>query len=122
MPDSGGPPGVGELSRQVREVLTRFEQLVNKLETQFVNKDFFKLYTDGVNRELEHLVKSHAELKQDASKSVDTLERAEKDRNDQLEKRIAQLEGNITWIVRIVIAAIVVAVLAAVGFSKSGGA
>lgn len=122
MPDSGGPPGVGELSRQVREVLARFEQLVNKLETQFVNKDFFRLYTDGVEREIKHLRQAQADLKQDAGKSVDTLERAEKDRNDQLEKRIAQLEGNITWIVRIVLAAIVVAVLAAVGFSKSGGA
>ena len=108
MPDT--PPGVGELSRQVREVLGRFEGLANKLETNFVNKDIFKLYSDGVTRELEHV-----------SKAIDIQVLAEKERNDQLEKRISKLEGNITWVVRIVIAAIIVALLAAIGISKAGG-
>ena len=108
MPDS--PPGVGELSRQVREVLGRFEGLANKLEANFVNKDIFKLYSDGVTRELEHV-----------SKALDMQVQAEKERNDQLEKRISKLEGNVTWVVRIVIAAVIVALLAGIGISKAGG-
>lgn len=111
MPDSSlGPPGVGELSRQVREVLARFEQLVNKLETQFVTKDFFTLYTGGVTREIEHLA--------DGAKNA---EKTEKDRNDVLEKRIANLENNQRWVVRIVLAAVIVALLGIIGFGKSGG-
>jgi hypothetical protein len=109
MADSS-PPGVGELSRQVREVLGRFEGLVNKLEAQFVTKEIFKLYTDQMTRELEHLIKGQ-----------DQQVAAEKERNDQLDKRIAKIESNITWIVRLVLAAVVVALLAGIGLSKAGG-
>lgn len=109
MPDSV-PPGVGELARQVRDVLGRFESLANKLETQFVSKEIFKLYTDGVTRELEHL-----------SKAADQSVAMEKERNEQLERRISKLESNLTWVVRIVIAAVVVALLAGIGISKAGG-
>lgn len=109
MPDTGNQaPTPGELSRQVREVLGRFEALLNKLDTQFVSNAIFKLYSDGVARELEHLVKGQ-----------DVMVLAEKDRNDQLEKRISKVEGNITWVVRIVIAAVILAILAALGLSKS---
>jgi CHASE3 domain sensor protein len=84
--------------------------LVTKLETQFVTRDFFTLHSDGVKSEQGHL-----------RASVDQLEKAEKERNDQLERRIKQLEDNQKWIVRLVLAAVIVAVLAAVGFSKSAG-
>jgi len=110
VPDTQNSPALGELSRQVRDVLTRYEGIANKLETNFVTKEFFKLYTDGLARELEH-----------ASRAADRQAAAEKERNDQLDKRVSKLESNITWVVRVVIAAIVVAVLAAIGISRSGG-
>lgn len=103
MPDSGNQsPTPGELSRTVRDVLGRFEALANKLDVQFVNKDIFKLYSDGVARELEHLIKGQEQ------------------RDAQLEQRIQKLENNITWVVRIVIGAVVLAVLAAIGISRIG--
>lgn len=121
MPDSANPPGLGELSRQVREVLARYEAIANKLEANFVNKEIFKLYTDGVTRELEHLsdaAKSQIAALAEADKAQKV---AEKERNDRLEQRISKLEGNFTWVVRIVVAAVIVAVLAGVGISKAGG-
>jgi hypothetical protein len=117
-------PGLPELSRQVRDVLARFEALANKLEANFINKEIFRLYSDGVTRELEHI-----------SRSLDQQVQAEKERNGDLDKRLAvvegnldkrisALEGNITWVVRAVIGAIIIALLAGIGIAakaKGGG-
>jgi hypothetical protein len=103
-------------------VLGRFEGLASKLESQFISKDIFKLYSDGVARELEHLVTRMNSTDISQAKALDIAVAAEKERNEQLEKRISKLEANITWIVRIVVAAVIVAVLAAAGFkAKAGG-
>jgi hypothetical protein len=111
VPDTDHNPGLAELSRQVRDVLTRFEVLANKLEANFLSKEIFKLYSDGVTRELEHV-----------SKALDVEVKAEKERNDQLGKRISDIEGNITWLVRVIVAAIVVALIAGLGIAaKAGG-
>lgn len=117
-------PGLAELARQVQGVLARFEALAGKLEANFLTKEIFRLYSDGVARELEHI-----------SKSLDAKAEAEKERDSHLEKRIADVEGslgkrissvedNITWVVRIVIGAIILALLAVVGITakaKGGG-
>lgn len=130
MPDSGGTqPGLGELSRLVRDVLQRFETLATKLESQFINKDVFTLYSDGIKRELEHLVSRMNSADQTWTKNLADTVAAERERNDQLEKRnvqlekrIESLEGNIRWVVRLVIAAVIAFVLAAVGISaKAAG-
>lgn len=123
MPDSATPPGLGELSRLVRDVLMRFENLATKLETQFVNKDIFKLYSDGVARELEHLVTRMNATDTSTAKALDLSVAAEKERNEQLERRISKLEAHLTWVVRVVAAAVILAVLAAVGIGriKAGG-
>lgn len=123
MPDTGAHPGLAELSRLVRDVLQRFESLATKLESQFVNKDIFKLYSDGVARELEHLVSRMNSTDSSHAKALELAVAAERERNEQLENRISKLESNITWIVRIVVAAVILAVLAAVGIGrvKAGG-
>ena len=125
---SGGAPGLAELSRLVRDVLHRFESLATKLETQFINKDVFNLYTTGVARELEQLVARMNSADQALTKGLADTVGAEKERNeqlgkrdDQLERRLAEVEGNIRWIVRLVIAAVVMFVLAAVGISARAG-
>lgn len=130
MTDPGGSnPGLAELSRLVRDVLQRFEGLATKLETQFINKDVFKLYSDGITREIEHLLSRVIAAESTWSKNLDASVAAERERNDQLDKRNAQLEkrvelleGNIRWVVRLVIAAVIAFVLAAVGLNaKAGG-
>lgn len=100
-------PGLAELARQVRDVLGRFEALANKFEATFLTKEFFKLYSDGITRELEHL-----------SQSMVSSTVAEKEHNDQLERRIASLESTLTWVVRLVIAAVIAALLAGIFVTK----
>lgn len=129
MPDSGAQPGLAELSRLVRDVLNRFESLATKLESQFISKDVFKLYSDSATRELEHLISRLGSAEQAWTKNLADAVAAEKERNDNLEKRNAQLEkrielleGNNRWIVRLIIAAVIAFVLAAVGIStKAAG-
>lgn len=105
-------------------MLARFENLANKLDANFINKEIFRLYSDGVTRELEHIVKS-LDSKADAEKERDAqLDRRIADVESRLGGRITEIEGNITWVVRVVIGAIILALLAGVGFVakvKGGG-
>jgi BMFP domain-containing protein YqiC len=110
MADETNWPTSADLARQLQATMGRFESLGNKLEAQFINKDMFALHMDAIRRELEILHKANEQMLL-----------AEKERNDRLATRIDQLEGNFTWIVRIIIAAVVVAVLAGIGISKAGG-
>lgn len=100
-------PGLAELARQVRDVLNRFEGLASKFEATFLTKEIFKLYSDGVERELEHF-----------SQALTKAATAEKEHNDQLERRIAALESSVTWVVRLVIAAVIAALLAGIFVTK----
>lgn len=88
-------------------MLGRFEALANKFEATFLTKEFFKLYSDGITRELEHI-----------SQSLVASALAEKEHNDQLERRIASLESTLTWVVRLVIAAVIAALLAGIFVTK----
>ena len=117
-------PGLAELSRQVQGVLARFESLANKLEANFINKEIFRLYSDGVARELEHVLKAIDE-KVVAEKERDAqLDKRLSEIDSQLGRRVSDIEGNITWIVRVIIGAIILALIAGLGIAakaKGGG-
>lgn len=116
--------GVGELSRQVREVLVRFEGLAARLETQFVRSDNFGLYKQLVDQALVHLQSDASELKQaieklPAATDLENLKsqigsKASTSSVTTLEERIKDLEDDRRWLTRTVIGFIVLGVLGAV--------
>lgn len=128
MPDSAegqGAPGLGELSRQVRDVLVRFEGLAARLETQFVRSDIFILYKENLDRELRRLARvvDDIEDKMDKMPSADKLDKlATVESVKTLEGRVGWLEDNLKWIVRLVLGFVVMGILAAViVFGKPAG-
>lgn len=116
--------GIGELSRQVREVLVRFEGLATRLETQFVRGDNFTLYKQIVDQAIAHLQQDASDMKRE----IDGLPTATDLKNlkeqvegkahassiTTLEERVKELEGDRQWLTRTVIGFVVLAVLGAV--------
>lgn len=124
MQDSDGV-GIGELSRQVRDVLLRFEGLATRLETQFVRNDNFALYKQLVDNSLDQLQKTVtllASLERVSNLESKVADKADKATMTGLEDRVVQLEDDKKWITRLVIGFIVLAVLGAIfAVSKAGG-
>lgn len=99
-----GSPGLGELARQVRDVLVRFETLGARLEQQFVRVDIFQL--------------SQKSLEQDIR---DAETKSSKD-NERLSERVRSLEDNLKWVVRLLVSFVLLGVLGmAFTFGKGGG-
>lgn len=95
--------GIGELSRQVRDVFARFEGLAHRLEDgQFVRTDIFILYKEN----LSHLITSLQEKTRALSD-----EKADKDTLAGLSERITQLEDDKKWLIRLVIGFVILAIL-----------
>jgi hypothetical protein len=116
--------GVGELSRQVRDVLQRLEGLAVRLETQFVRGDNFSLYKQLVDQailQLQGLVKdieTTLRVTPDAADvtalSVRIDSKASKSELEAIQKRVAELEDDKKWITRLVIAFVVIGIISAV--------
>lgn len=109
---NGDGISVGELARQVRDVLTRLEVLASRLETQFVRTDIFNLHREGVNAALagmQEKTKTHDDSKVDKVSFT------------ALETRVSQLEDERKWLIRLVFGFIILGVLGAV-FAATGGA
>lgn len=121
----GGTPGLGELSRQVRDVLVRFSELAARLENQFVRSDIFILYRENMERELRRLTRIVDEIEDKVEKlpsteSVNKLATTEALKT--VEGRVGGLEDNQKWITRLIIAFVVMGILAAViAFGKPAG-
>lgn len=109
--------GVGELSRQVQEVLSRFERLAAGLESQFVRKDTYSMYQLLVDQAIKNL--------QDSVGKLATAETANNLKGDiegkasagalkGLEQRVAELEDDRKWLIRLVLGFIVLGVLGAI--------
>lgn len=109
MPQDAGSsqPTVGELARGLQAVLVRFEGLIQRIELNYIQKDVYELGT---------------KLSEAADRALKTaIETEEKDRqacDEALRHRIEKLESNQTWLVRTIIGAVVLAVLAGVLVSK----
>ena len=114
MPDNEGV-GIGELSRQVRDVLSRFEGLVARLETQFVRQDNFAYYRQLVDQAIRQLQETSRELA-DSIKQLPTEAKLK-----SLEERVAELEDDKKWLTRLVLGFIVLGVIgAAFALQKAG--
>lgn len=111
MPENGDPIGVGELSRQLRDVLIRFEGLTKRMEEQFVRRDSLGMVQDNINLTISQL-----------REKVVTLEKESVDQKDYdtLEKRVEQQEDNTRWLVRLIIGFVILAILGAI-FAVNGG-
>ena len=119
----------GELARQVREVLIRFQGLADRLDNAYLTKETFSLYKDLVDRTLKQLEDASANLDRDkAEKTVtDSLShrvdnRADKGAVESLERRVSNIEDNNKWLVRLVLGVVILAVIGLVvttgGFAK----
>lgn len=100
--DEGGV-GIGELSRQVRDVLVRFEGLVARLDSSFLQKELYNLRQQVID-------KSFVDLE---------TGKADKSTTEELRKRIENLEDDKKWLVRLVIGFIILGILGAI-FVASG--
>lgn len=119
MPDNNGEITPGELARRVGEVLSRLQGLVDLVENRYVRKDILELYKETINQSLLQ-VQQALGTKADASGLSGIDKKADKTVVDNLEKRVASLEDNNKWLVRLVGALIVGAIFAAV-FTAGGG-
>ena len=101
---------VAELSRQVRDVLLRFQGLTERLENQFIRKDIFEFYEKSIKSSIESINALIKDL--DDSKIASVEHRA-------LVERVAQLEDDKKWLVRLILGCIILAVLG-VAFAAGG--
>lgn len=95
---------VGELSRQVKDVLIRFQALAERLDTSYVSREVYDLTQKLVDKSLKSLETGKA----DSSLVSD------------LEKRVSSLEDDRKWLVRLVLGFIVLGILGVV-YVASGG-
>lgn len=121
----GGEYGTGELSRQIRDVLSRFGDLATRLETQFLRSEVFVLYQRLVDKAIHDLEEANR-TKASAERMENVIEQVRKkvdsDSFKALETRVADLEDDKKWLVRLVVGFIVFGVLAAVfAVSKNVG-
>jgi hypothetical protein len=122
MPPPEETYSVAELARSLRDVFTRLEGLARRLEDgQFVRTDLYNLYRESVNQALAALQAAQAVLERDkADKShVNSVAESVKTKADTssfsgLEARVAQLEDDKKWLVRLIIGFIILGVLGAV--------
>lgn len=125
MPPPEDGVGIGELSRQVRDVLVRFEGLATRLETQFVRSENFQLYKQLVDTAISNLQQRVSELasaEQMKNLREDVDDKASKGHVSNLERRVADLEDDKKWLVRLVVGFIILGVLGAVfAVSQAGG-
>jgi hypothetical protein len=104
---SGDEISIGELARQLKDVVTRLEGVMRRLDNgQFVRTDVFNRYEESVVSKISKLER-------------DTDDKAAKSEFNQLAVRVSKLEDEKTWITRLVISFIILAVLGIV-FSTTG--
>lgn len=100
----GYEQSLGEVARRLDDVFKRYEQIANELPKTFVTKDLFEARVEVILAQIEAKTSSHIVL----------------------EKRIADLEDDKKWLYRLIIGAIILALLgllisAAHPFSSGGG-
>lgn len=110
-PDDG--VSLGELSRRLSEVFVRFEGLAQRLEGgQFVRTDLYNARQEAVNTSISALQDKTKSLGDDKVDNTDFR---------ALSARVASLESDKTWLVRLVIGFIVMGVLGAIFIASGGG-
>lgn len=98
---------IGELSRQVRDVLIRFQGISQQLQEQFINKTVLELTLTPYKQAHDNLEKTVAAL--ESGKAEITELKA-------LTERVGQLEDDKKWLIRLVIGFVILAILGAMVF------
>lgn len=123
MPDSGfSPPTPAELARSLRDVLTRFDTLIAKIENQYVTKELHSLTAKlleeqfsgtkhSVVTEKEAREVESAEIKRrltalEATGATQSSVRVERETREleatELKRRLGALEDTQRWLARLV--------------------
>ena len=97
--------GVHELARQVRDVLTRFQLLAERLDNTYTTKEMFSLYKTLVDQSLTTL--------QEKFNKLDN-EKMETSVGADISRRLTKIEENQTWLVRLLVSLIIVAIVGTV--------
>lgn len=116
--------GIGELSRQVQQVLLRFEGLATRLETQFVRTETYEMYkllVDQAIRTLQETTKNLASLESTKNLREEVDKKASKGQLEGLEQRVDELEDDRKWLIRLVLGFIILGILGAVFVVSKGG-
>lgn len=116
--------GIGELSRQVQQVLIRFEGLAARLETQFIRKETYDMYKQLVDQaisQLQDTVKSLASAETARNLREEVDKKASKGQVEGLEQRVVELEDDRKWLIRLVLGFIVLSILGAIFVVSKGG-
>jgi len=109
-PDEG--VSLGELSRRLTDVFTRFEGLARRLEEgQFVRTDLYQAEKRSVDASIADLVRKIEDLDKSKVSASDLA---------NTESRLAQLEDDKKWLIRIVLGLVIAAVVGAVLASGGG--
>jgi DNA-binding PucR family transcriptional regulator len=111
MPPPDNDIGVAELARQVRDVLMRFQALADRLDSAYTSKEMFSLYKILVDQALATLQEKVNNLDRD---------KVEKSIADSTDQRLKKLEDNQTWLVRLLVSLIIVAVVGTVIVTGGG--
>lgn len=125
MTDQG--PSVGELSRQVREVLLRFQSLAERLDQSYMSKEVFDLWQRLIDGRVKSVGEKCNETLGVAQKKADQedlvalkQDKANVSELNALNERVKSLEDNQKWVVRLVLGLILVAVVSAVLVTSGG--
>ena len=117
MPDEG--VSTGELSRQVRDVLIRFQGLADRLDSSYVSKELYQLRQEVLDRIIRGIEDSLSKTCSAETVKAIEAEKASVAALDDLRKRVDTLEDDKKWLTRLVAAFIILGVLGAV-FVASG--
>jgi hypothetical protein len=106
-------PSLGELSRRLTDVFSRFESLARRLEDgQYVRTDLYLQFKMAVDTALSDI---------QARLAVMDKEKLARDDMESLDTRISQLEDDKKWLIRLVLAFIILGVLGAIFLTTGGG-
>lgn len=121
MPELGGP-SPSELSRQVRDVLSRLEGLIRQVEERYVRKDLLDVYKESISSSIKSMEDSLKGSLTGIQNDLSALSRDKVNTSDlnNLEKRVVELEDNNKWLFRLIIGFIVLAVLGVVVTTGGG--
>ena len=104
---SGDEISIGELARQLEGVVARLEAIMKRLDSgQFVRTDLFERYEVHVTGKISDIEK-------------DLEDKASKADVESLKLRMTKVEDDKTWVTRLVVSFIILAVLGVV-FTTTG--
>lgn len=114
MAESGSGPSLAEIGRQVREALGRLESLAGRLDQNFVPNRILELYKEIVELRFRRVEQDISQINKELDNKADESDvtaKPSKTEVDDLRTRVSSLEDNQKWLVRVVLGALVLALV-----------